>query len=109
MKLLLLVAAVLACSSCFSQVIPVKSEWKTGQIFHVTKDTVEITGNIRFIKVDGKVYEIKRTTSIEEAKPFSPFGSGNLWQGCDTVGMPTLRFFNNTVPAGNLPTIIPGL
>ena len=56
MKKLLTIIAVMFCLVCNAQKVD-----KTG-------DTLEITSpKIKFIKVDGKVYEIVRTTELKEA------------------------------------------
>lgn len=95
MRTKMLIICLLASVGCFAQAYPVKYEHKQGQLFEVNKDTVELTGNIRFIKVDGKVYEIKRSTSIQEAQPAQntyfqfPRGSGI-----------TLDSANFTIPTG---------
>jgi len=78
MKSFLVVACLLACATCFSQTFRAKYPLGERQYFPVNKDTIELTGNIRYIKVDGKVYEIKRSTAIEEAKPGWPIFPGTL-------------------------------
>jgi hypothetical protein len=101
MRTKMLIICLLASVGCFSQAFPAKYEHKQGRLFEVNKDTVELIGNIRFIKVDGKVYEIKRSTSIQEAQPAQdtffrfPRGSGITY---DTTSF--------TVPYGRL--IVPG-
>lgn len=50
-------------------------------------DTLEITSpKVKFIKIDGKVFEIKRDIILEEVKPYSaiPFGTNFTW-GIDSV------------------------
>ena len=46
----------------------------TGELQAVLKDksdTLEIVGNkIKFIKIDGKIYEIKRTTELKEVEVY---------------------------------------
>ncbi len=53
-------------------------------------DTVELPAAIKFIKVDGKVYEIKRSTAIEEVKPTTGMWfNGKLLDASDTFLSPT--------------------
>ena len=49
-------------------------------------DTLEILGNaIKFIKIDGKTYEIKRNTELKEVKPNWTVSFGELAIRIDTT------------------------
>lgn len=65
MKYYILTTFLLFSATCFSQNISVKNILKP---IWINRDTIEVPANIRFIKIDGKIFEIKRNTSIEEIK-----------------------------------------
>lgn len=90
MKGILFIIALFAATSLSAQTVT------------VNKDTAEIPASVHFIRVDGKIYEIKRETSLQEVKEPGSFpfwqGSGTLQGGGIIPNTGTVRFYNGTIP-----------